>query len=190
MPLKVILCYTKCSICCEPKWPYWGAQVVAHCGYLGRQRVNYTELEQTHRLYTRRVRMQGGTAQRNVHSMIVESVDPAEFGSSVVPCAGGLPQPANLEPRPGVRGGWVAGWWKHHNNATTFRGIARTKQHTGRGKKVIAASFQRTAVIRPSLPSAFSLLPQNFCPLLGCIRFFGSFETLASISCPNIAWVR
>ena len=38
-----------------------------------------------------RVRMQGGTAQRNVHSMIVESVDPAEFGSSVVPCAGGLP---------------------------------------------------------------------------------------------------
>ena len=57
----------------------------------------------------RRVRMQGGTAQRNVHSMIVESVDPAEFGSSVVPCAGGLPLPANLEPRPGVRGGRVAG---------------------------------------------------------------------------------
>ena len=49
--LKVILCYTKCSICCEPKWPYWGAEVVAECGYLGRQRVNYTELTQTHRLY-------------------------------------------------------------------------------------------------------------------------------------------
>ena len=63
----------------------------------------------------RRVRMQGGTAQRNVHSMIVESVDPAEFGSSVVPCAGGLPLLANLEPRPGVRG---AGWLDDENITT------------------------------------------------------------------------
>ena len=67
----------------------------------------------------RRVRMQGGTAQRNVHSMIVESVDPAEFGSSVVPCAGGLPLPANLEPRPGVRagrGGWMMKTSQQCNN--------------------------------------------------------------------------